>query len=128
MGNTQTGSGSSESGPPSLSMRDEVAGEGNRLLTRTQNASSKNKNSAPTLLLNVHELAPPSPRRGRAAAMPEQSVELMLAMPSALVSVPPRVDFEAQSSFDEIRILHKKQEKMAVALATRLGTNQSTPR
>ena len=63
MGNTLTGSGSPESGPPSLSTRDEVTGEGNRLMTRTQNTSSKNMHSAPTLLLNVHELAPPSPRR-----------------------------------------------------------------
>ena len=41
MGNTLTGSGSPESGPPSLGMRDEVAGEGNRLLTRTQNTSGR---------------------------------------------------------------------------------------
>ena len=40
MGNTLTGSGSPESGPPSLSSRDEVAGEGNRLPTRTQNTSA----------------------------------------------------------------------------------------
>ena len=103
MGNTITGSGSAEPSHPSLRTCDEVAGEGNRLSTRTQDTSSKNMHSAPTLLLNVHELAPPSPRRGRAAAVPELSVENMLAMPSALVSVPPRVDFEAMDPLALVR-------------------------
>ena len=34
---------------------------------------------------------------------------------------------ELQSSLDDIRMINKKAEKTAVALATRLGENLSTP-